>query len=136
MAAQEAQPFHWKYDELDDKNYRVHGHNTFLLLHPLMHHPPLPVPDTGSLSMSPSATSHPASGLGPQISDIFPVHLHRASGTGEEAQCPICLSNLRDGDKVKVLPSCVDMGFVCECVDAWSRAHTSCPPCRAGWLWL
>ncbi|XP_064957842.1 RING-H2 finger protein ATL66-like [Musa acuminata AAA Group] len=55
---------------------------------------------------------------------------------GEEAQCPICLSNLRDGDKVKVLPSCVDMGFVCECVDAWSRAHTSCPLCRAGWLWL
>ncbi|XP_065004156.1 RING-H2 finger protein ATL66-like [Musa acuminata AAA Group] len=112
MAAQEAQPFHWKYDELDDKNYRVHGHNSFLLLHPLMHHPPLP------------------------ISDIFSVHLHRASGTGEEAQCPICLSNLRDGDKVKVLPSCVDMGFVCACVDAWSRAHTSCPPCRAGWLWL
>ncbi|RZS01791.1 hypothetical protein BHM03_00031714 [Ensete ventricosum] len=38
--------------------------------------------------MSPSATSHPASGLDPQISDSFPVYLHRGRRGGAMPHLP------------------------------------------------
>uniref|UniRef100_A0ACD5VEV6 Uncharacterized protein n=1 Tax=Avena sativa TaxID=4498 RepID=A0ACD5VEV6_AVESA len=46
------------------------------------------------------------------------------------ADCAVCLSELADGDKVRALPSC-GHAFHVECVDAWLRAKTTCPLCRA-----
>ncbi|CAD5172552.1 unnamed protein product [Musa acuminata subsp. malaccensis] len=141
MAAQQAQAFRWHYDDLDDKNFHVHGGallNLILLISVSVllsstllcllvrwaYRHSRRTAETGSVSMAPAA------GLEPQIIGSFPVHLHRASGTGEEAQCSICLSSVLEGDKMKVLPSC-GHGFHVECIDEWLRAQTSCPLCRA-----
>lgn len=48
----------------------------------------------------------------------------------QDSQCPICLSDFQDGDKVRVLPLC-NHGFHKKCVDAWLSDHSSCPTCRA-----
>ncbi|RRT59254.1 hypothetical protein B296_00025852 [Ensete ventricosum] len=147
MAAQDAQPFRWHYDALDDKNFHVRGRGllfllisfTILLFFTLIclyvrwacRHRPHWGAETSPLSMSSAATSHrTTTGLDPRIIDSFPVHLHRDLEAGEEAQCSICLSSLTEGDKVKALPNCGHT-FDVECVDEWLKAHTSCPLCRA-----
>ncbi|MCO5571529.1 hypothetical protein L7F22_025272 [Adiantum nelumboides] len=48
----------------------------------------------------------------------------------QDSQCPICLSDFQDGEKIRVLPLC-NHGFHMQCVDAWLCNHSSCPNCRA-----
>ncbi|WOL16602.1 RING-H2 finger protein ATL66-like [Canna indica] len=145
MAAQGSQPFHWHYDELDDKNFHVRGRSllflivffAILLTSTLLclyvrwacrHRRWAAQTDS---SVMPSAAPPPrAAGLDAKIIDSIPVRLHQAPADGEEAPCSICLSGLTEREKVKVLPSC-DHTFHVECVDEWLRAHTSCPLCRA-----
>lgn len=43
--------------------------------------------------------------------------------------CPICLGEFADGEKVRVLPKC-NHGFHVKCIDKWLWSHTSCPLCR------
>ncbi|KAM0840383.1 hypothetical protein ACQ4PT_059702 [Festuca glaucescens] len=45
-------------------------------------------------------------------------------------ECVVCLQELEDGDVVRVLPACRHF-FHVSCIDAWLRAHSSCPVCRA-----
>ncbi|CAO2186166.1 unnamed protein product [Urochloa humidicola] len=55
-------------------------------------------------------------------------------GDGEpaatEMDCPVCLGQVEAGEKVRRLPKC-GHSFHAECVDAWLRAHSTCPMCRA-----
>ncbi|KAK4782641.1 hypothetical protein SAY86_007015 [Trapa natans] len=44
-------------------------------------------------------------------------------------ECPICLGEFIDGEKVRVLPKC-NHGFHVRCIDEWLAAHSSCPTCR------
>lgn len=44
-------------------------------------------------------------------------------------ECPICLGEFVDGEKVRVLPKC-NHGFHVRCIDTWLLAHSSCPNCR------
>uniref|UniRef100_A0A0E0L8V8 RING-type E3 ubiquitin transferase n=1 Tax=Oryza punctata TaxID=4537 RepID=A0A0E0L8V8_ORYPU len=54
-----------------------------------------------------------------------------AGGGGEEAlECAVCLSEVADGEKVRLLPKC-DHGFHVECIDMWFHSHDTCPLCRA-----
>ncbi|XP_020113612.1 RING-H2 finger protein ATL66 isoform X1 [Ananas comosus] len=141
MAAQEtAGPFHWHYDDLDDKNFAVHGRNLALLLttfFALLSFTTLCLlfrwacnrRHRTAASLSDSAM-HQRVGLDPEAIKKIPVKPHRATATEEEAQCPICLSGLDEGEKVKVLPSCGHC-FHPECVDAWLRTQSICPLCRA-----
>ncbi|KAI5063718.1 hypothetical protein GOP47_0022265 [Adiantum capillus-veneris] len=46
-----------------------------------------------------------------------------------ESQCPICLSEFRHGEKMRVLPLC-SHGFHLTCIDAWLSSNPSCPICR------
>ncbi|KAM0020320.1 putative transcription factor C2H2 family [Helianthus debilis subsp. tardiflorus] len=44
-------------------------------------------------------------------------------------QCAVCLSDVKEGDKIRVLPKC-DHAFHMECVDLWFKSHSTCPICR------
>ncbi|KAL3715289.1 hypothetical protein ACJRO7_007081 [Eucalyptus globulus] len=44
-------------------------------------------------------------------------------------ECPICLGEFVDGEKVRVLPKC-NHGFHVRCIDTWLLSHSSCPNCR------
>uniref|UniRef100_I1NMI5 RING-type domain-containing protein n=1 Tax=Oryza glaberrima TaxID=4538 RepID=I1NMI5_ORYGL len=63
----------------------------------------------------------------------LPVFVVRSSG-GEkaeaEAECAVCIAELRDGDECRALPRCGHR-FHASCVDGWLRLHTTCPLCRA-----
>ncbi|EXC23825.1 RING-H2 finger protein ATL72 [Morus notabilis] len=59
----------------------------------------------------------------------IPVAVY-GSGAGIPAtECPICLGEFVDGEKVRVLPKC-NHGFHVRCIDTWLLSHSSCPNCR------
>ncbi|RCV21849.1 hypothetical protein SEVIR_4G139700v4 [Setaria viridis] len=43
--------------------------------------------------------------------------------------CAVCLEDVRAGEVVRQLPACRHL-FHVDCVDAWLRAHRTCPLCR------
>lgn len=43
--------------------------------------------------------------------------------------CPICLAEFAEGQKMRVLPKC-NRGFHVERIDNWLVSHSSCPMCR------
>ncbi|XP_043723640.1 RING-H2 finger protein ATL74-like [Telopea speciosissima] len=52
------------------------------------------------------------------------------SGMGIQAtECPICLGEFVEGEKLRVLPKC-NHGFHVKCIDTWLVSHSSCPTCR------
>lgn len=74
-------------------------------------------------------------GLDASALSALPVTSYRkevvAAGAGAGGtDCAVCLSELADGDKVRELPNC-GHAFHVECVDAWLRAKSTCPLCRA-----
>uniref|UniRef100_A0A0D9WMU6 RING-type E3 ubiquitin transferase n=1 Tax=Leersia perrieri TaxID=77586 RepID=A0A0D9WMU6_9ORYZ len=52
------------------------------------------------------------------------------AGAGEAMECAVCLSEVGDGEKVRMLPKC-GHGFHLECIDMWFHSHDTCPLCRA-----
>ena len=50
-------------------------------------------------------------------------------GGGSVLLCAVCLEDVRAGEMVRQLPACRHL-FHADCVDAWLRAHRTCPLCR------
>lgn len=75
-----------------------------------------------------------ATGLKKSTLHQIPVVVYGASGIGTPAtDCPICLGEFVDGEKVRVLPKC-HHGFHVRCIDIWLASHSSCPTCRQSLL--
>lgn len=134
MAAQESaagttnQVMRWRYGDVDDSNFAVHGRAVYLLVGLLVAvvvfvalclylrwacHRYTPDPEASSSSSPPAGK-----GGGGGVDD------------DQAAQCSICISALVAGEKVKALPPCGHC-FHPDCVDAWLRSQPSCPLCRS-----
>jgi len=69
--------------------------------------------------------------LDPSILNSLHVTLFRSEDFEEEGglECAVCLSELRDGEKARLLPKCKH-GFHIECIDMWFQSNSTCPLCR------
>ncbi|CAM8892209.1 unnamed protein product [Rhodiola kirilowii] len=71
-----------------------------------------------------------ATGMNKSALRRIPVAVYKASEINiRDNECPICLGEFEDGEKVRVLPRC-NHGFHVKCIDTWLAAHSSCPTCR------
>lgn len=61
----------------------------------------------------------------------LPTFAH--AGGAPALDCPVCLAQVEAGEKLRRLPKCAH-SFHADCVDAWLRAHSTCPMCRAAVL--
>ncbi|CAA7024676.1 unnamed protein product [Microthlaspi erraticum] len=68
-------------------------------------------------------------GIEPSVLRSIPVVDFSSRDSKDGVECVVCLSNLVDGDKARLLPSC-DHWFHAGCIDSWLRSHTNCPICR------
>ncbi|KAK9279272.1 hypothetical protein L1049_013183 [Liquidambar formosana] len=60
----------------------------------------------------------------------IPVVVYGSTGLNMPAtDCPICLAEFVQGEKVRVLPNC-NHGFHVKCIDTWLVSRSSCPTCR------
>ncbi|KAL0906246.1 hypothetical protein M5K25_024723 [Dendrobium thyrsiflorum] len=59
----------------------------------------------------------------------IPLSIYGSNGNKPLTECPICLVEFTDGEKVRVLPSC-NHSFHVQCIDTWLSFHSSCPICR------
>lgn len=63
----------------------------------------------------------------------IPVAVYGTGVNVPATECPICLGEFADGEKVRVLPKC-NHGFHVRCIDTWLLSHSSCPNCRLSLL--
>ncbi|KAK7350815.1 hypothetical protein VNO77_09790 [Canavalia gladiata] len=75
-----------------------------------------------------------AKGLKKSALHQIPIAVYGSGSTSIAAtDCPICLGEFVDGEKVRVLPKC-NHGFHVRCIDTWLLSHSSCPTCRQSLL--
>ncbi|KAK7317027.1 hypothetical protein RJT34_00914 [Clitoria ternatea] len=63
----------------------------------------------------------------------IPIAVYGSGSSIAATDCPICLGEYMDGEKVRVLPKC-NHGFHVRCIDTWLISHSSCPTCRQSLL--
>ncbi|EOY27406.1 hypothetical protein QUC31_012500 [Theobroma cacao] len=77
-------------------------------------------------------TAHPlraTKGLDPTILASLPVLMFRQEEFKDGLECAVCLSELVEGEKARLLPKC-NHGFHVDCIDMWFQSHSTCPLCR------
>ncbi|XP_030466120.1 RING-H2 finger protein ATL3-like [Syzygium oleosum] len=68
-------------------------------------------------------------GLDPSVLRSIPVVPFRPKEFKDGLECAVCLSELVDGEKARLLPKC-NHGFHVDCIDMWFQSHSTCPLCR------
>ncbi|PSS23876.1 RING-H2 finger protein [Actinidia chinensis var. chinensis] len=74
-------------------------------------------------------TEQAATGLKKRALSQIPVLVYGVGSEIPATECPICLGEFVEGEKVRVLPKC-NHGFHVKCIDRWLLSHSSCPNCR------
>jgi len=72
-------------------------------------------------------------GIGKMDLAALPARVYSTSSPLRALDCPICLSEFMEGEKVRVLPDCCHI-FHGDCIDAWLISKPSCPSCRKSLL--
>ncbi|WOK99843.1 RING-H2 finger protein ATL74-like [Canna indica] len=80
-----------------------------------------------------AAARRAATGLKKRALRQLPVAVYGSGDDVPAAECPICLGEFADGEKVRVLPRCRH-GFHVGCIDKWLASRSSCPTCRRSLL--
>jgi len=65
----------------------------------------------------------------------LPVTVYYMGSPFPGNDCPICLAEFMEGEKVRVLPECCHT-FHADCIDAWLLSNASCPSCRHSLLYV
>nr|CAD1838060.1 unnamed protein product [Ananas comosus var. bracteatus] len=76
-----------------------------------------------------AAAPPPGGGLPAAAVKTLPCAPFRSSDFEQGLECSVCLSDVSDGEEVRLLPRC-GHGFHAGCVDAWLLSHSTCPVCR------
>ncbi|PKA47080.1 RING-H2 finger protein ATL3 [Apostasia shenzhenica] len=71
----------------------------------------------------------PSRGLDAAVLGSLPITTFKCSDFKEGIECSICLNELSDREKVRLLPKC-NHGFHLECIDMWFCSQSTCPVCR------
>lgn len=90
-------------------------------------------PPTSTATDSSADRNHsdPSIGLDPSTVKSLPLLPYDAAGTLRlREDCPICLSEFRDTESVKMIPNCGHV-FHPGCIDTWLESQVSCPLCRS-----
>ncbi|KAL4584499.1 hypothetical protein LXL04_009102 [Taraxacum kok-saghyz] len=69
-------------------------------------------------------------GLNPSFLKTIPVLPFDRKDFKDGLECAVCLSELDEGEKTRILPKC-SHGFHVECIDMWFHSHSTCPICRS-----
>ncbi|MQL95962.1 hypothetical protein Taro_028634 [Colocasia esculenta] len=80
-------------------------------------------------SQDPPAVSR--CGLDLSVINSLPVCVYRDEDfkAAGGLECAVCLSELNEGEKARILPKC-NHGFHLDCIDMWFHSHSTCPLCR------
>ncbi|XP_038897361.1 RING-H2 finger protein ATL60-like [Benincasa hispida] len=85
-------------------------------------------PDSAANHESPvSSTLH--KGLDSALLQSIPVVVFSPADFEEGLECAVCLSELSEGEKARLLPIC-NHGFHVDCIDMWFKSNSTCPLCR------
>ncbi|GAB4843153.1 hypothetical protein Ancab_013128 [Ancistrocladus abbreviatus] len=56
--------------------------------------------------------------------------VNTSSEDGCYYECAVCLSEFREGEKLRVIPNCCH-AFHIDCIDVWLQTNANCPLCRS-----
>ncbi|PIN26319.1 hypothetical protein CDL12_00905 [Handroanthus impetiginosus] len=86
-------------------------------------------------SSSPEQQAQAPQGLNKRALRQLPVAVYGSEpGNGiSSKECPICLGEFVNGERIRVLLKC-SHGFHVGCIDTWLISHASCPNCRVSLL--
>ncbi|KAL2336337.1 hypothetical protein Fmac_010783 [Flemingia macrophylla] len=68
-------------------------------------------------------------GLDPSVLRSLPVLVFQPEDFKDGLECAVCLSEIVQGEKARLLPKC-NHGFHVDCIDMWFHSHSTCPLCR------
>lgn len=69
-------------------------------------------------------------GLDSTVLQSLPVKVFDVKDFKEGLECSVCLSDIAEGEQVRLLPKC-NHGFHVKCIDMWFHSHSTCPLCRS-----
>ncbi|KAL6568343.1 hypothetical protein OROHE_004027 [Orobanche hederae] len=86
-------------------------------------------PNTAAAPSRHPESAIPSRGLEPSVLKTLPVVIFNPKEFKFGLECPVCLSEISQGEKTRLLPKC-NHGFHLDCIDMWFGSHSTCPLCR------